>query len=219
MASFNLGAAIAALAPTLSSAGVPSIVTGGLSALAAGFTPGAPVQAMGAVMAPTLQAAPVSTEAPEGTSQGFGEKFINVAGKALSRYRQFEALPVQQFDVISLGQGDDRELAKLLISRGAIPADSDLGRGAQLAGAKPSMMTVRYSDGSSERISVIKIGKGGGGSRAYNYTPRRGKIAARIMRSALREVKQLRRLGVASAVLQRVTHPKPRIEVKGKGKR
>jgi len=128
----------------------------------------------------------------------FGGRFVDVPKKFGQAWDQFSGMATQPVDVINLGQYDDKEVAKLAMTKQVIPADSDLGLAAQAGGAKVETRSVRMSDGTSQRMRVIAF-KGARTRRRRNYATKAGiRNAARTLRQMgqiTRTYKSLAKLG------------------------
>ena len=132
-----------------------------------------------------------------------------MAGRAASAaWDRFQQLPVQPVDVISLGQPDDRELAKLAVKHGVIPADSDLGQALQMAGAKVTRRRVRMSDGTSVSMGVVTA-VGARKRRRRNYATAAGiRNAARTLRQMGQMVRTYKRLAKLGSTIDKKLSPK-----------
>jgi hypothetical protein len=139
----------------------------------------------------------------EPASAPLGGRFVNLAGRALDAWRSFEALPTHpSSDILTIGQPDDREFAKLLIARGIILADSDVGQALALRGARPRAYSVKMSDGTTARIMGFPIGGGTRGSRRRNWnTPAKRRDAARTIAAMTRDRRREERIARRLAAL------------------
>lgn len=163
-----------------------------------------------AVMPPVRSVMPISNAPPEYNRLGgelvsgsFGGRFVNLAGRALQLFQAAQAAPVHPaFDVLTMGQYDDEELAKVVASKGAIPAQSDLGQLAISRGAKTRKVRIRFSDGSSTMIDVVPFATTGGKRRRLkNLTPHRIRSAAWVMRRLHAQQKLGKRLAATAQKL------------------
>jgi len=131
-----------------------------------------------------------------------------MSGAALERFNRFEQLPVQGADIISLGQPDDREIAKLVAKAGVVPADSDLGQLAQMAGATVELRTVKFSDGTTQKMRVVAFA-GRRKRRRRNYNTVAGRRnAARTLKQMGQQVRSYKRLAKMGAQIDRALSPK-----------
>lgn len=139
----------------------------------------------------------------------FGGRFIDIAGqKLLDRWDRAQSLPVQGADIITIGQADDKEVAKLAVKHAVIPADSDYGQMLQAGGAKVSMRRVKMSDGSTINMRVIAT-QGSRKRRRRNYNTAAGRRnAARTLRQMGQEVRTFKRLAKMGAQIDRQLNPK-----------
>jgi len=139
----------------------------------------------------------------------FGGRFVELAGKTmLDRWERAQAMPTQGVDVISLGQADDAEVAKLAIKHAVIPADSDLGQMLQMGGAKVTTRSVRMSDGTSVSMRVVEA-KGARKRRRRNFNTVAGRRnAARTLRQMGQQVRTFKRLAKQGAAIDRALNPK-----------
>lgn len=152
---------------------------------------------------------PVVNAANAVLASPFGERSILLAKKAiLDRWGRAQALPVQGLDQLSLGQADDREVAKLAIKYGVIPADSDHGQMLQMAGAAVTTRNVRFSDGTVSPVRVIEV-RGVKKRRRRNYNTTAGRRnAARTLRQMGQQMRTFKGLAKLGAQIDRQMSPK-----------
>ena len=127
---------------------------------------------------------------------------------------RLEAIPQHpRFDILTMGQSDDREFAKLLYTRGFIVADSDMGQVLRARGHKPQRKRVTLSDGRRITIEVFSVsGKRTGGRKQKNYfTPAKIRDASYTLKDGLRAIRTLDKLTKASRIVDRKLNPKPRV--------
>jgi len=154
-------------------------------------------------------AAPAVNVAGRSMASQFGDKFVEIAGKKLlERWDRVSSQPVQGVDILSLGQADDLNVAKLVTKMGVVPADSDLGQAAQEAGARVTVRNVKMSDGTVVRMRVVTF-TGAKKRRRRNYNTAAGRRnAARTLRQMGQEVRTFKRLAKMGAQIDRQLNPK-----------
>lgn len=187
-----------------------SAVRGFGSPAAPSFVPGVPAGAPAASILPVPPIAAPTTSAPV-VSSGPGEgNFFHVARRHLGAFTAAQNAPVHpQYDLLTMGQPDDREAAKLML-RGLIPANSDQGQILAASGARPVTKSIRLSNGGTARVQVFEV-KGARGARrkrAWRATPARVRNAAKTMRAIAREIRTYDGLAKLGHQSYRKLHPK-----------
>lgn len=139
-------------------------------------------------------------------------QYVEMARKARRAWDAWSgsraATEVQDLDLLTLGQVDDREMAKLAVKHGVIPAYSDLGTALQMAGAKITKRRVKMSDGTTVLMEVITA-VGAKKRRRKNYATKAGiRNAGRCLRQMGQHVRTYKTLARLGAKIDRTLSPK-----------